>query len=77
MPQAVSGVVKGARVRLAEPKRLNGLPTGPAARCLPVTARIIDQTADQAVVEVVCVCGAVIHLSCRHEDGPTAGDEQQ
>lgn len=78
MPQVVSGVVKGARVRLAEPRKLNGLPPEQAGRRLPpVTARIVEQTSDRAVVEVVCACGTVIHLCCDHEGPPAADTEQQ
>jgi len=76
MPQAVSGVVKGARVRLAEPKRLDGAAKAGGPRSQAATARIIEQTAGQTVVEVVCACGAVLHLCCRHEERPAAQDPQ-
>ena len=69
MSQTMTGVLKGSQVRLAGPR-----PAGQAAAagggsaggagCQGVTARIVEQSADQAVVEVLCTCGNVIRLRC-------------
>jgi hypothetical protein len=58
MSQTMTGVLKGSQVRLAGRR-----PAGGAA-CQGVTARIVEQSADQAVIEVLCTCGNVIRLRC-------------
>ncbi|HUT02205.1 MAG TPA: hypothetical protein VM031_07110 [Phycisphaerae bacterium] len=76
MAPAVTGVLKGSRIRLAEPRKLDGpVSQIPPERHPPVTARIIEQAANGAVVEVTCACGAVIHLRCDTEGGPAAANE--
>jgi hypothetical protein len=68
MSQAITGILKGSQVRLAgrrpagEPATASGHAGG--AACQGVTARIVEQSADQAVVEVLCTCGNVIRLRC-------------
>jgi hypothetical protein len=68
MSQTMTGVLKGSQVRLTgrrpvgEPAAASG--AAGAAACQGVTARIVEQSADQAVVEVLCTCGNVIRLRC-------------
>ncbi len=62
MRAAASGVLKGSRVRLA-----GAQPIGEASPSSPegaVTARIVERSGGQALVEIVCECGRTIHLHC-------------
>jgi hypothetical protein len=62
----MTGVLKGSQVRLAGPRPAGEVAAAAAAKagCQGVTARIVEQSADQAVVEVLCTCGNVIRLRC-------------
>ena len=65
MTEAVSGIVKSSRVRLAEPREISGSIPGQRTGPRAATARIIEQKATGiVVVEVTCTCGSVIHLHC-------------
>jgi len=72
--QSMGSVLKGSQVRPGPPRPLGappgtgGPPPGPAA-----SARIIDQDAGTALIEVVCPCGNRIRLECQ---GPTNGQQQ-
>ena len=72
MTQAMSGVLKGSRIRQTPPKPLGpaGFPAG-GGQDSGAAARIIEQAGGQAVVEIVCDCGKVIHLRCTY-DAPAA-----
>ena len=74
MTEAASGVVKSARVRLAEPRQISGSVPGRRAGSRRASARIIEQTAGTVVVEVTCVCGSVIHLHCDCTEPPAGGN---
>ena len=72
MSQIASGVLKHSRIRPAEPKPIGGAP--PGGRAKPqAAARIVQQDAGQAVVEITCACGSVIRLRCAWDGGQDAG----
>ena len=71
MTQIVSGVLKHNRVRPSGPRPIGGAPV--VGRAQPhAAARIVQQEAGHAVVEVTCACGSVIRLRCAFESAPPA-----
>jgi len=71
MDQRPCGVLKGPHVRLAGAATIGpsagAAVAGGGAR---VSARIVDQQPGLAVVEIVCDCGARIHLQCTYAEAP-------
>ncbi|HUS92495.1 MAG TPA: hypothetical protein VM695_11630 [Phycisphaerae bacterium] len=66
MSQTVRGVLKRTHVRLAGPKAIGA----PAPATAPdVSARVVRRGPGDAVVEVTCACGTVIHLRCLYDAG--------
>ena len=80
MTQTLSNVLKGSRVRIAEPCLIAEPPvpdlaggSDPSAAA-GVTARLLQQAGGEAIVEIVCTCGSVIHLRCTLA-APAGGDQ--
>jgi hypothetical protein len=64
--QDIGNVVKCSQVRPGPPRRLGASAGGAGPAASPAaSARIIDQAADTALIEVVCSCGNRIHLECQ------------
>jgi hypothetical protein len=64
-------ILRADEVRQGEPRPLP-LPGESGAR--PARARVLRQTPDGVLVEVVCGCGQRIQLQCRHDAGNAAAD---
>jgi hypothetical protein len=75
MGEPITGVLKRENVRLNGPCRV-GPNQASAARAAPARqpqARIVEQHADHAILEIRCPCGAVTLLRCEWAAGPAAG----
>lgn len=74
MQETQTNVLKGSEIRFGPPRRL-GAAAGaqrPAACshaaggvAAGASARIVDQSADKIVIEVICPCGNSVHVECQ------------
>ena len=70
MSQIASGVLKHNRVRPGRPKPL-GAGSAVGSSRPRAAARIVEQDAASALVEITCACGSVIRLRCALADPPS------
>jgi hypothetical protein len=78
MPNAV-GILKKDRVRPGGTRRLGGQAGTPAGAAAggAARARIVEQTGDGAVVEIICPCGRRIRVQCLYDAPDAAGANEQ
>lgn len=75
MAAMASGILKSPDVRMAGPRKIGPRPgraAGPGER--PATARIVEQAAGRAVIEITCPCGRTTLLQCRYDEPPGGGE---
>jgi len=58
------GIVKCQMVKLAQPCRLGHDAAPGGTETAEPQARIVEQNAAQAIVEVTCSCGSTFYLNC-------------
>lgn len=76
MQPALSGILKSSQIKWSDPRRIGPPEPAPAQDGTDLapsaSARIIQQACGEALVEVVCPCGNVIHIQCTYAE-PSAG----
>ncbi len=74
MQETQTNVLKGSEIRFGPPRRLGaaagaqrpaGCSHAAAGQQAGASARIVDQTADRVIIEVICPCGNAVHVECQ------------